>query len=333
MKLQVGEQLGKYITKQHLGEGSFGTVYEMQDSLVGRDCALKFVENKNPNEFKAHYEGQILHRCRHERIVSVNSVDVVRANSGEIYAVIDMEYCPDGSVQELLEREFISVRRSLKIIIDICFALEHAHRQSILHRDIKPANIMVTGGRYKLSDFGVAKSDVIGSGAGTPVYLAPEVLAANTTSVMTEVFSAGITLFQLCNNLPDLSQRVKSIEVVKSGKVIQTVGYQDYVPRRVRTICNKACAFEPGRRYKNIEEMRQAVERLHVAENWELKSDLRWTAKIGKQVHEMVTQGVGPVNCIYLVNGRRKKANSKITPDVEAARMHQARWVATNTFK
>src|SRR4051812_45696506 len=102
MKLQAGEQLGKYITKQHLGQGSFGTVYQMQDSLVGRDCAIKFVEDKNPTEFKAHYEGQILHRCKHEYIVGVNSVDVVKGAFGEFYAVIDMEYCPDGSVQDLL---------------------------------------------------------------------------------------------------------------------------------------------------------------------------------------------------------------------------------------
>lgn len=70
-----------------------------------------------------------------------------------------------------MEAEFISIRRSLKILIDTCFGLEHAHRQSILHRDIKPANIMVVGNRYKLSDFGLAKTNLAGSGAGTPVYL------------------------------------------------------------------------------------------------------------------------------------------------------------------
>ncbi|MBV8923011.1 protein kinase domain-containing protein [Bradyrhizobium sp.] len=157
MKLQINQQLGKYVTQQHLGQGRFGTVYRMQDSLVARECALKIVPNKNPNEFKEHYEGQILHKCRHEYIVGVNSVDVLQLPTGELYAVIDMEYCPDGSVQDLLEREFISVRRSLKIMIDACFGLEHAHRQSILHRDFKLANIMVTGHRFKLSDFGVAK--------------------------------------------------------------------------------------------------------------------------------------------------------------------------------
>lgn len=331
MKLAPGDQIGpKYTTKQHLGQGSFGTVYEMRDNLLARDCALKFVENTNPTEFKAHYEGQILHKCKHDNIVGINSVDVLQAPTGELYAAIDMEYCSDGSVQDLVEAGFISIRRSLKILIDTCFGLEHAHRQSILHRDLKPANIMVAGNRYKLSDFGLAKSNLVGSGAGTPVYLAPEVWN-NVTNVSTEVYSAGITLFQLCNNYPDLYPLVTPAQV-KAGKLIETVGYRGYVPRRLRTICNKACALDPDRRYKSIEEMRQAIERLRVAQNWEMKSDFTWAAQIGQQQHEMRCEGNGPVNCVYLVNGRRKKANCVTVSSLEEARSHQHQWVANNTL-
>ncbi len=75
------------------------------------------------------------------------------------------------------------------------------------------------------------------------------------------------------------------------------------------------------------------MERLRVAENWEMQADLRWKATIKKQLHEMITTGSGPVNCLYLVNGRRKSANSKAVPSIDQARSHQERWVATNTFK
>jgi serine/threonine-protein kinase len=305
----------------------------MNDSLLGRNCALKFVENKNPKEFVAHYEAQILHRCRHDRIVSVHAVDVMSAPSGETYAVIDMEFCPDGSVQELMEKEFISIRRSLKILIDVCFALEHAHRQLILHRDLKPSNIMVAGSRYKLSDFGVAKTNLAGSGAGTPFYLAPEVVLKNITNVTTEVFSAGVTLFQLCNNQPDLSKFVRSIDTIKAGKLIDTVGYQGYVPRKLRTICNKACATEPARRYQSIEELRQALERLRVVEDWQMRSDLSWIAKIGKQSHEMQVQGGASLQSVYLINGRKKTAYCKSILSHDDGREWQEKWVASNTFK
>ncbi|MFQ3453573.1 serine/threonine-protein kinase [Bradyrhizobium sp. UFLA01-814] len=331
MKLAAGERVTKYTTKRHLGQGGFGTVYEMRDDLIGRDCALKFVENTNPAEFKAHYEGQVLHKCKHEYIVGVNSVDVVQAPSGEVYAVIDMEYCPEGSVQDLIEKEFISIRRALKIMIDVCFGLEHAHRQGILHRDIKPANIMIAWHRYKLSDFGLAKTNLVGSGVGTPAYAAPECFD-DTTNIATEVYSAGMSLFQLCNNYDDLHDRIASTDIIKSGKVIEKVGYRDYVSKRIKTICNKACATDPNRRYKNIEEMRQAMERLRIAQNWERQADLHWTARVGTQTHEMIADGAGPIKTTYFINGRRKVANCRTVADLEQARLLQHRWVADNTF-
>jgi serine/threonine protein kinase len=200
------------------------------------------------------------------------------------------------------------------------------------HSDFKPANIMVAGNRFKLSDFGVAKLDLAGSGAGTHVYMAPEALLSNTTNVTTEVFSAGITLFQLCNNYPDLFSQVASIDIVKAGRVIQTVGYRNYVPSRVRTICNKACAVDPARRYQSVEEMRQAMERLRVTRDWQCASDLHWTAKAGTQVHEMMVSGAAPVDCVYLVNGRRKNANCTQVTNLDQARLYQHKWVADNSL-
>lgn len=199
MILVPGQQFGKYSTIRHLGQGSFGTVYEMMDTLLGRRCALKFVPNNNPTAFVAHYEAQILHRCRHDRIVSVNSVDALVSPGGPSYAVIDMEYCPGSSVENLIKTQFLSARRAIKILVDVLFGLEHAVRQGILHRDVKPANVMCVGRRYKLGDFGIAKTGLQGSRQGSPVYSAPEVFNKNETSIASDIFSCGIALFQLCN--------------------------------------------------------------------------------------------------------------------------------------
>ncbi|MBV8923012.1 hypothetical protein [Bradyrhizobium sp.] len=140
-----------------------------------------------------------------------------------------------------------------------------------------------------------------------------------------------MTLFQLCNNYQDLSQEF-SIDVAKAGKLIEKAGYKEYVPKRVRTICNKACAVDPARRYQSIEELRQAMERLRVAQDWHIQADLQWKAKIGTQLHEMVTDGNGPVTCVYLVNQRRKNANCTVVSNVDEARLHHYRWVANNTL-
>jgi len=156
MHLAASQQIGKYTTLKFLGSGVFGSVYLMHDNLMNRDVAIKFVENQNPAAFVAHFEAQILHKCRHDRIVAINSVDVVQDTNGQHYAAIDMEYVPNGSAQKLIETDHVSIRKSIKIAIDLLFALGHAHRQGILHRDVKPANILLAGTRGKLSDFGLS---------------------------------------------------------------------------------------------------------------------------------------------------------------------------------
>ena len=244
MQLNPGQAVGKYTNRGLVGSGAFGSVYLMHDNLMNRDVAVKFVENKDPQTFVAHMEAQILNQCRHARIVAVHSVDAATVPTGQSYAVIDMEYLAEGSAAGLLANGFVSVRKATKALIDVLFGLEHAHRQGILHRDIKPPNILLSGNRYKLGDFGLAKdaaTAMIGSGAGSPVYCAPEVLNDNITNIKTDLFAAGMTFFQLVNNISasDFDNKIKSRDLIKAGKVISTMGYTNCVPRRVRLICSK----------------------------------------------------------------------------------------------
>src|ERR1700722_11434151 len=185
MQLIGGQQIGKYATTAFLGAGVFGSVYLLHDNLMNRDVAVKFVQNQNPTAFVAHYEAQILHQCRHDRIVPVNSVDVIQDAQGRYYAAIEMEYVPNGSAQKLIETSHVSIRQAIKITIDLLFALGHSHRQSILHRDGTPPNALLVGSGGKLSDFGLAASastSLTASGAGSPVYCAPEVINDDKTN-------------------------------------------------------------------------------------------------------------------------------------------------------
>jgi serine/threonine protein kinase len=174
MHLVAGQQIGKYTTLEFLGAGVFGSVYLLHDNLMNRDVAVKFVQNQNPAAFVAHYEAQILHQCRHDRIVPVNSVDVIQDTQGRYYAAIEMEYVPNGSAQKLIETTHVSIRQAIKITIDLLFALGHAHRQGVLHRDVKPANVLLAGSRGKPPRFRLKKIGYTrihfdrGSPTGTP---------------------------------------------------------------------------------------------------------------------------------------------------------------------
>ena len=332
MNLSVGDRVGKYEVKKHLGDGSFGFVYLMTDILLNREVAVKFVPNQDPAKFVEHYEAQILNQCRHGQIVGVNGVDVTQLASIGWVAVIDMEYCAEGSVQDLLQKGCVSIRRALKIMIDVLYGLEHAHRLTILHRDLKPANFMVSATGYKLSDFGLAKSGIAGSGAGSPLYMAPEVFSSNTTNFSTEVFSAGMCLYQLCNNFIDFASMIPSQQTIKSGGVIRLLGYQEYVPTRLKTICNRACNVDPAKRYSSVSEMKQALEKLQVGQDWVRIGVNHWEATVSpRKKHELV--GTKNFESSYLVNGRRKNSACKPFSDLLSMNFYQEQYVAKNTLR
>lgn len=334
MHLIPGQKIGKYTTINYVGSGAFGAVYLMSDDLMNRQCAVKFVENHDPTSFVAHFEAQILNQCRHERVVSVHGVDVVSDPTGTQFAAIEMEYIAGGSAAKLLSN-FVSIRTAIKIIIDILFALEHAHRQNVLHRDVKPANIMIVGKHAKLTDFGLATdgaSALTASGAGSPVYCAPEVINDSITNVTTDLFGTGISLFQLANNYQNLGARVTSLDTIKFGRVIQSIGYREYVPRRLRLICNKACNPDPTKRFKSAREFRQALEALHVKQDWNRLGSGHWQAKVGDQIHEFRACQNPPYENVYTINGRRRNANCIVAPTLPSAKRLILRWIYDHTF-
>jgi serine/threonine protein kinase len=193
----------------------------------------------------------------------------------------------------------------------------------------------VWGTRAKLSDFGLATnaaSSLTASGAGSPVYCAPEVINDNKTTAQTDIFAAGITLFQMANNISNLGALVSSLDTIKFGRVIPSIGHKGYVPRRLRYICNKACAFDPARRYSSADEMRQALERLHVKQDWTKPSAGIWQANVNGQAHEMTVDTAPTIEMVYKINARRRNANCKKCATIVLAEVEQDNWVYKHTF-
>eukprot|EP00457_Paulinella_chromatophora_P003033 gb/GEZN01003038.1/.p1 GENE.gb/GEZN01003038.1/~~gb/GEZN01003038.1/.p1 ORF type:complete len:618 (+),score=102.51 gb/GEZN01003038.1/:121-1974(+) len=189
-----------------IGQGSFGKVYKGR--LWGQEVALKVMRTDRMTkgdieDFEA--ESDLLKRLRHPNIVQF--LGSCRTDGS---LCIITEYLSGGSLEDLLEknldaRKKMSLRQIITFALQICKGLNWLHHRGIIHRDLKTANVIMDANNIcKIADFGLAhakKSDPSKTGfygmAGTPCYMAPEVLKKQKYGVKADVFSLGIILSEL----------------------------------------------------------------------------------------------------------------------------------------
>ncbi|TWF53213.1 serine/threonine protein kinase [Neorhizobium alkalisoli] len=308
MIFQPGQIINNLKIERYTGSGAFGEVYEATDLVMNRHCAVKFVPNQNPNQFDAHKEGQFLHLCRHSRVVEVYDVHPL-SYAGQAYAAIEMEFFPEGSAEAYLERSYVTARQAIRWCIDILFSLEHSHANGVLHRDIKPGNIMISNGTAKLSDFGLATvvpQGGIGSGAGTPLYAAPELHLNNETTIATDIYSVGMTLFELINNIRVWRDSLLISTVIFNGSLIKKLGYHEIIPKKIQRICNIACNKNASKRYASARLMRKSLEAIKIDLNWELVGNDKWKSIKGSKRHQIeIEERKSKFETVYKVNERR----------------------------
>lgn len=163
--------------------------------------------------------------------------------------------------------------------IDICTALETCHTRHIIHRDIKPSNIMVSpSGVYKLGDFGIARNLEKSSGAlsnkGNLAYKAPEVENRENYDMRVDIYSLGLTMYQLLNNgRPPFVDPQKSVvsyeereEAIRRRYLGETFPQAANASDGLTKVLNKACAFDPAKRYGSATIMKQALTALQKGE-------------------------------------------------------------------
>jgi serine/threonine-protein kinase len=200
-------RLGKYEITEVLGTGAMGVVYKGFDPGIRRIVAIKTIRrelitgDRPATAMLARFrnEARAAGRLSHPGIVAVHDY----GEDAEV-AYIAMEYVEGNSLREYFARGVkFSERDAISIVSQLLEALAHAHERRVWHRDIKPANLIVmTNGRVKVADFGIARieaSDLTLTGAvmGTPGYMAPEQYAAAAIDHRADVFAAGVVFYQL----------------------------------------------------------------------------------------------------------------------------------------
>jgi serine/threonine protein kinase len=218
---------GKYHLEEKIGSGGFSTVYRATHLDLKRVVAVKILRGSlSMQEALARFrsEGISSAQANHPNVVSVMDFGVL--DSGVVFLV--MELLNGCTLEEELKRKGpTSPRRCVEILLPICDALSNAHHRGIIHRDVKPSNIFLHQGASgeipKLLDFGVAK--LTGSAAvenittkgcilGTVNYLAPERLRGELYDGRVDVYSVGITLYEmLTGRLPFISASAEPMAI------------------------------------------------------------------------------------------------------------------------
>ncbi len=204
------KRLGRYEVVGTLGKGAMGVVYEGLDPKLHRKVAIKTILKSalDPDTAKNYSmrftrEAQAVARLNHPNIVQVHDF----GEEGEI-AYIVMEFIKGKELKNFFDaNERFEVKETVRIMCELCDALHFAHEAGIIHRDIKPANVMIDSeGKVKLADFGVARiTDAdrtltertqAGTMIGTPAYMSPEQISGGDIDRRSDIFSAGIVLYQ-----------------------------------------------------------------------------------------------------------------------------------------
>jgi len=240
----------RYSIAGELGRGGMAVVYRATDTLLGRDVALKYLsEQFNTNEKVQEMfqrEARAVAQLNHPNIVTIHDFGNLGGRT-----FIAMEYVEGLTVRQMCEeKKALSVRVSLRIILQLLSALEAAHARKIVHRDIKLSNMMrAPDGRVKLMDFGLAKSFEADSKAsmvaGTPGYMAPEQLSGDEIDHRADLFAVGVSLYEM------LAGRQPFKGILRNAPPKPVSAYAPNVPYLLDRVIQKSMIFDLKRRYQS----------------------------------------------------------------------------------
>jgi len=267
------QRLGRYQLEREIGRGAMGTVYLGRDTAINRMVAIKAIplasefSESELAEARARFfrEAETAGRLNHPNIVTIYDVGEERG-----LAYIAMEYLKGRHLSDYTTPDtLLEPRKVLDLVARTAQALGFAHKQQVVHRDIKPANIMYdpSGDVLKITDFGIAR--LTGAGTtrtgivlGTPSFMSPEQLEGRTVTGHSDLFSLGVSLFQLLTGqLPFTADSMTGLmQQIAEAPHPPLRALRPDLPPCVDAIIDRALAKTPEARFETGAQMAAALE-------------------------------------------------------------------------
>jgi len=261
-------QLGRYQVRGEVGRGAMGVVYEAQDPLLERTVAIKTIQLSGDEVQRKKYEARFFQEARaagrlnHPAIITIYDV----GREGDL-AYIAMELLPGIDLKQKLRDGPLPLREALTLAAEVAEGLAFAHEHGVEHRDIKPANIMLSRGRAKIMDFGIAclqqsgNESAAGMLLGTPRYMSPEQVAGWPIDNRSDIFSLGSVLYEmLTGKAPfDGADKAQLWRSIASDPHTPPSRVLSDAPVKLDRILDRALAKRPAGRYPNAAEFAAAL--------------------------------------------------------------------------
>ena len=266
MPLKIGSLVeNRYRVTARIGHGGMAEVYEGNDIIGKKTVAIKLIRKdvmENPvNLIRFKNEATIAASLNHPNIVKVY-------NHGTVDGVpyIANEFIKGQNLKQVLDfRTCVPIEEAVDYMIQLASALDYAHQHGIVHRDVKPDNLYVMGdGTIKLGDFGIAQTDASeqltskdSEIVGSVHYLAPEITSGRPATGQSDIYSAGVTFFELITgHVPYIKNSAIDIAVAHvKEKFPSPKKYLPNCPKEIERIIFKCVKKNPRERYLTAKEL------------------------------------------------------------------------------
>lgn len=259
--MRSGERINdRYRIEQQIGSGGMANVYRAHDEILNRTVAIKVLRSEfsHNEQFIRRFEREAhaATSLNHPNIVAIYDV----GDEDDLYYIV-MEHVDGVTLKQYLQEEYISVDEALRIMGQICDAIDHAHANRIIHRDIKPQNMMIDQqGNVKVTDFGIA---VAMSNAtlthtmsvlGSVHYFSPEQARGKFADEKSDIYSLGAVLYELLTGrVPFIGETPVAVALQHlQDDPIRPMDLNPNIPQALENCVMQALSKSPGARHASV---------------------------------------------------------------------------------